>query len=222
MIFVFDGDLAGDVFAAEGFVGRKPFGGVLVEFFLVGRAVDSEEIERILAEIVAGVGVELVGTGSPRVAKGNDMVDLDGFGGFLAALELDSLASIGVVQGAGLNFTALEDNVSHVAVENDFAHAAAAGISAPLFIKEFAVVFLLVVFGLDGEVFEDVGGFKRVGDGLLGFESDIVRFFDIVAKERRELPGVGIEKQVGTKSSYQEQNHKEAPDAIGDFLFRHN
>ena len=44
MVFVFDGDLAGDVLAAEFFVGREPGGGVAIGFFGVGFGIDGEEI----------------------------------------------------------------------------------------------------------------------------------------------------------------------------------
>lgn len=36
MIAIFDGDLAGDILTAEGFIRRKPSGSVAVGFSLVG------------------------------------------------------------------------------------------------------------------------------------------------------------------------------------------
>ena len=222
VVFVLDGDLARDVLATEGFIGWEPVSGVLVEFVLVGGTIDGEEIERILTEGVAGVGVELEGAGGPGVAKGDDVVDLDSFGSVLTAFEIDDLASIKVVESAGLDLATFKFDVSEIAVQDNFAHAAATLVKAPLVIELFAVVFLRSVFRLDGEVFENVDSLEGVGDGLLGFEGDVRWLFDVVASEGGKLPGAGIKEKIDAKSSYQEQNHKEAPDAIGDFLLRHN
>lgn len=43
-VFIFDRDLAGDVLAAEGFVGGEPGGGVAIGFLLVGGGVHGDEV----------------------------------------------------------------------------------------------------------------------------------------------------------------------------------
>ena len=116
-----------------------------------------------------------------------------------------------------MDFAALELSIGEVAIQNNLAHTTAARISSPLFVKELAVVFLLVIFGLDGEILEDIFSDERIGGGLLSLEGDVGGLLNVVAKQRGQLPGVGIKEKIDTKSSYQEQNHKEAPNAIGDF-----
>lgn len=54
-VFIFDRDLAGDVLAAEGFVGGEPGGGVAIGFLLVGGGVHGDEVQRIGGEVVAFV-----------------------------------------------------------------------------------------------------------------------------------------------------------------------
>lgn len=44
VVFILDGDLTGDVLAAELFVGGEPGGGVAVGFLGVGLCVDGEEV----------------------------------------------------------------------------------------------------------------------------------------------------------------------------------
>lgn len=47
MIFVFDRDLASDILATKGLVGREPRGGVAIGFGLVGLGVGGKQIERV-------------------------------------------------------------------------------------------------------------------------------------------------------------------------------
>ena len=115
-VFVADGDLAGNVLAVKRFVGREPFGGVLVGFLLVGGAIDGEEVQWILAESFALGFFEFFGAGLPGIGQGDDVVDLDARGGAGAADEADDFASVGIVQGAGHDEAAVEDGVYEVAL----------------------------------------------------------------------------------------------------------
>ena len=76
MILVFDGDLAGDVLAAKGFVARKPGGSIAVGFALVGFAVDGKKIERIGGNLITDVFIKILRTFLPGVGECYDVVDL--------------------------------------------------------------------------------------------------------------------------------------------------
>ena len=100
-VFEFDGDLAGDIFALEGFVGREPLGSVFIRLLLIGRTVGSEEIEGILADGSSLSFVEEIGAGFPGVAKSDDVIDLDSGGSAGSTNKVDGLAGVWVVEDTG-------------------------------------------------------------------------------------------------------------------------
>lgn len=159
-VFVFDGNLAGDVLAAEGFVGGEPGGGVTVGFLLVGGAVDGEEIERVGGELVALIFGEALGALLPGVREGDDVVDLDAFGelGFFG--EFEGLAGVGFDERAFEDraVVASEDGgVADFAFDDDLAEAAA-GDFRPVGVEFVAGVAGFRGATFDGELFEDVEG----------------------------------------------------------------
>lgn len=178
MVFIFDRDLARDVLATERFIRRQPGVGGAAGFILVGLPLYGEQIERVLAEFVAGIAIEFIRASRPSVAKRDNVINLNRAGSILAALKFHGRASIWVVENAGLNFAAFDDSVFEVAVENYFARIAAVFVEAPTVVEEFAVILLSGVFVLDGKAFEYIDGFSRIGLGLLAFELDFFRLLD--------------------------------------------
>ena len=49
----------------------------MVEFFLISRPVNGEQVEWILAERITCIDIEGISAGSPGIAEGHNMVDLD-------------------------------------------------------------------------------------------------------------------------------------------------
>src|SRR5699024_227994 len=76
-VLVFDRDLAGDVFAAVALVRRQPGRGVPIALLTVEVRAHREQVERIVAELLEGVLVEVRRPGLPRVRAGDDVVDVD-------------------------------------------------------------------------------------------------------------------------------------------------
>ncbi len=108
-------DLTCHVLAAEAFVRWQPCGGVAVGLLLVGRAVHGEQIVRIVRQLGARRLAELLRARLPGVAQRHDMVDLHRGGRLVAALEIDGLAGVGVVQRSGFHHAVVgEDLVFHI------------------------------------------------------------------------------------------------------------
>ena len=101
MVFVFNGDLAGDILATKLFVFGEPGGGVAVGFLGVGGGVHGEEVEGVSGELVAFVGGKILSTFLPSVGEGDDVVDLDA-GGNLGTFGKDEmLAGVRFIKFAG-------------------------------------------------------------------------------------------------------------------------
>ena len=120
--------LACHVGAAVGGVARQPFGGVRVGLLLVRRAVCSEQVFRVVRQLAALLCGQILRAGLPCVRKGHHVVNLHGRGGLLAALELDGLAGVRVIQRAA-NYGAcvgpdLETKIGQVAAQNVVASVA--------------------------------------------------------------------------------------------------
>jgi hypothetical protein len=67
MIFIFDGNLTGDVLALKTLVAGQPIGSILVGLLLISRAIDGKKIELILTNIVALIFAKLVGASCPAL-----------------------------------------------------------------------------------------------------------------------------------------------------------
>ena len=132
-VFRLDGGLAGDVLASESSVWRQPRGCVFIAFGTVGGAVSSHEIERVVSKFLALVGVELLGALLPRIAEGNDVVDLDIRAGVLATRQGNRGAGVLIGEGSCHDHTVvgawLESFVRHVAGEDVVAAVAAVAIN---------------------------------------------------------------------------------------------
>lgn len=152
VIFVFHGDLAGDVLAAEGFVFRKPGGSVAVGLLLIGTRVDGEEIERVSGEGVAFFAGELLSAFLPGIGEGDDMVNLKAFGevGFL--VEDEVLAGVGLGEFAGEDgaIVGVEyGSVAELAFNNALTEIATID-GRPSFVELFGAI----VAGLRGATFD--------------------------------------------------------------------
>ena len=121
---MFDGDLAGDVLAVEGLVGREPGGGILVAFLHICRSVDGEKIKGVVGKSFPGGRIEVLSALLPGVGESDDVVYLDGTR-ILATDEFDGFARIGVVEGTGSDEAFVEDGIDEVAIKNDVAGVAA-------------------------------------------------------------------------------------------------
>ena len=86
-VFGLDGSLAGNVLAPESFVRRKPRCCIFVTFGTVGGAVGRQEIQWVVGEFLALVGIELLCALPPCIAESDDVVDLNTGAGVLAAHE---------------------------------------------------------------------------------------------------------------------------------------
>ena len=104
MIFIFDGNLTGDVLALKTLVAGQPIGSILVGLLLISRAIDGKKIERILADIVALIFAKLVGASCPSVTKRDDVVDLDSARSILTAHKFNRRAGIRIGERTALNF----------------------------------------------------------------------------------------------------------------------
>jgi len=93
-------DLTGDVRAAEGLVLRQPGRGVTVALLIVRRAACGEQVEGIVGERRPLLRRERLRALLPRVAEGDDMVDLHQLRSALAADEGDRRAGVRIVERA--------------------------------------------------------------------------------------------------------------------------
>ena len=114
--------LACHVGAAVGGVARQPVGGVRIGLLLVRRAVCSEQVLRVVRQLAALLCGQILRAGLPCVRKSHHVVNLHSRGGLLAALELDGLAGVRVVQSATNHGACvgpdLETNIGQVAAQN--------------------------------------------------------------------------------------------------------
>ena len=126
-VLALDGDLAGDVGAAERLVRRQPGGGVPVALAAVGVRVDGEQVQRVVGERDAlGCG-PLLRALLPGVRERDDVVDVDLRGA--AAGEPDPRGGVGVGERAGLDVAGVEVGLGgQVACEDAVAGVAAAGV----------------------------------------------------------------------------------------------
>lgn len=127
-VFIFDRDLAGDVLAAEGFVGREPGGGVAVGLLLVGAAVYGDEVQGVGGKVVAFVFWEGLSAFLPGVREGDDVVDLKTFADFGFFGESEGLAGVGFDKSAGYDGAIIvgeDGRVADFAFDDDLAEAAA-------------------------------------------------------------------------------------------------
>ena len=97
-------------------------GGVRIGLLLVRRAVRGEQVLRVVRQLAALLGGQILRAGLPCVRQCNHVVNLHRRGGLLAALELDGLAGVRVIQSAGNDGACvgpdLETNIGQVAAQN--------------------------------------------------------------------------------------------------------
>ncbi|WJY98729.1 hypothetical protein CHAN_00425 [Corynebacterium hansenii] len=128
-VAVLDGDLPGDVLAAERGVGRQPRRGVAVALALVRRPVDGHQVQRVIGERPPRVAVEPLRALLPGVGHGHDVVDLHRARRPRPSLERDRRAGERIVQGPGQRHAVvgvrLDLHVDQVAPQDVVARVAA-------------------------------------------------------------------------------------------------
>ena len=91
-------DLRSDVLTSVALGRGEPRGGVARSLLLVRRSVDRTQVQRVVGELLAGLSTPLLGALLPCVGEGDNVVDLDGRGRVLPALEVDRLPGVGVLE----------------------------------------------------------------------------------------------------------------------------
>lgn len=144
--------------AAERFVGRKPGGGVGGTLVLVRGAVRSHQVERIVGQLLALPGRQLLGALLPGVAQGHDVVDLHVLAALRPAAENDQVAGIRIVERSGgypAPRSVAKFSVRQVAAQDVVARVAAVAVHIqPRLAKGGPVVVVPGGAALDGEGFQ--------------------------------------------------------------------